>query len=303
MMTRKARAGSAAAVRSLTPASPSSVLARVGRVVLWLAVGFVLVRGVGAVLDTSATRGPAGVRASAAQVWPDDEARAFAVSFTRAYLSFSPNDPAGYARRLTPFVSDEVAASVVPRFAPGGPTQVVQTASVARVARVDAGRAFVTVAATVASAADVSARYVTVPVARDGAGGLVVYDLPSLAAPPGRATVAAVETESLAPGDEGAIGDVLTRFLRAFLAGRAADLEYFVPAGVHIGALAQRYELVGVDSLAQIGAGSPRARTVLIAVRARDATTGAVYALRYRVRMVRRDRWYVAAVNSPTRER
>ena len=299
MMTRKARAGSAAAVRSLTPGSPSSVLAGFGRLALWLAIGFVLVRGVGAVLDTSATRGPAGVRASAVQVWPDDEAQAFAVSFTRAYLSFSSADPAGYARALAPFVSDEVAASVVPRFAPGGPTQVLQSASVARVARVDAGRALVTVAAAVASAGDVSARYVTVPVARDGAGGLVVYDLPSLSAPPGHATVADVETESLAPGDEAAIGDVLTRFLRAFLAGRAADLEYFVPAGVHIGALAQRYELVGVDSLAQLGAGSPHARTVLIAVRARDAGTGAVYALRYRVRMVRRDRWYVAAINSP----
>jgi hypothetical protein len=275
MMTRKARAGSAAGVRSLTAASPSSVLARVGRVVLWLAIGFALVRGVGAVLDTSATRGPAGVRASAAQVWPDDEARAFAVSFTRAYLSSSPDDPSAYARALAPFVSDDLAASVGPQFPRGGPTEVVQTVSVARVARVDPGRAMVTVAAAVASAGVVSTRYVTVPVARDGAGGLVVFDLPSLAAPPGRATVAAVETESLAPGDEGAIGDVLTRFLRAFLAGRAADLEYFVPAGVHIGALAQRYELVGVDSVAQLGAGSPRARTVLIAglqpqLRARD---------------------------------
>ena len=303
MMNRKRRAVSAAAVRSLTPASPASVLARIGRLALWLAIGFVLVCGVGAVLDTGATRGPGGVRASAAAVWPDDEARAFAVSFARVYLSSSPNDPDGYARGLVGFVSDEVGASMVPRFAPGGPAQVVQTAAVARVARVDAGRALVTVAAAVASAGDVSTRYVTVPVGRDDAGGLVVYDLPSLSAPPGRATVAEVEAESLAPGDEGAIGDVLTRFLRAFLGGRAADLEYFVPAGVHIRALAQRYELVDVDSLAQIAAGSPRARTVLIAVRARDAATGVVYALRYRVRMVRRDRWYVAAVNSPTRER
>ena len=274
-----------------------------GRVALWAVVAFLLARGAGEVLAGSEPSPPAKLARSMAAGWPDDEARAFAVSFARAYLSSSPADPAAYARALAPFVSDQVAASVVPRFPRGGPTEVVQTASVARVARVDAGRALVTVAAAVASAGDVSTRYVTVPVARDGSGGLVVYDLPSLSAPPGRATVADVETESLAPGDEGAIGDVLTRFLRAFLAGRAADLEYFVPAGVHIGALAQRFELVGVDSLAQLGAGSPRARTVLIAVRARDAATGAVYALRYRVRMVRRDRWYVAAVNSPTRER
>ena len=303
MMTSKRRARSARAVGSLTPTSPSSVVARVGRLVLWLAIAFVLVRGLGAVLDTSATRDAVGVGASAASGWPDDEARAFAVSFAHVYLSSSPADPAAYAHSLAPFVSEQVAASVVPQLPRGGPTAVVQTASVARVARVDPDRALVTVTAAVASAGDVSTRYVTVPVARDGVGGLVVYDLPSLSAPPGRATVPEVEAESLAPADEGAITDVLTRFLRAFLAGRAADLEFFVPAGVHIGALAQRYELVGVDSLAQIGAGSPRARTVLIAVRARDAGTGAVYALRYRLRMVRRDRWYVAAVNSPTRER
>jgi hypothetical protein len=60
---------------------------------------------------------------------------------------------------------------------------------------------------------------------------------------------------------------------------------------------------VGVDSFAQLGAASPRARTVLVTVRARDTSTRAVYALRYRVRLVRRDRWYVAAINSPARER
>ena len=34
-----------------------------------------------------------------------------------------------------------------------------------------------------------------------------------------------------------------------------------------------------------------------VAVGARDVRSRAVYALRYRVRLVRRDRWYVAGIN------
>jgi hypothetical protein len=36
---------------------------------------------------------------------------------------------------------------------------------------------------------------------------------------------------------------------------------------------------------------------VLATVRAGDVETKAVYALRYRLRLVRADRWYVAAIN------
>ena len=43
---------------------------------------------------------------------------------------------------------------------------------------------------TVAAAATGGTQYLTVPVARDARGGLVVSDLPSLAAPPARASVA-----------------------------------------------------------------------------------------------------------------
>ena len=42
-------------------------------------------------------------------------------------------------------------------------------------------------------------------------------------------------------------------------------------------------------------------RLVLATVDVRDRATGAVLALRYRVRMVRRDRWYVADLNRGVR--
>ena len=49
-----------------------------------------------------------------------------------------------------------------------------------------------------------------------------------------------------------------------------------------------------------VGGGDARERTVVAPVRARDVATGAVYGLRYRLRLVRGDRWYVAAVNQAT---
>ena len=65
---------------------------------------------------------------------------------------------------------------------------------------------------------------------------------------------------------------------------------------------AQRHELVDVVSL---GAGGAGARDGCVRCwrrsRARDAATRVVYGLRYRLRLVREDRWLVAAVNTTTR--
>jgi hypothetical protein len=277
------------------------MLRNIGRVVLWCVLALLLVRGASDVLAGEQPPPRVPDSRSVPASWPGDEARAFAVEFARAYLSYSPRHADRYAHEVLPFVSPEVAGSIVPRFVQRGSRQVVQNAVVARTARVDDARALVTVGATVAGR-DVSTRYLTVPVARDAGGGLVVYDLPSFSAPPSRGRAQTVELEPISGAEGAEVEDVLTRFFRAFLAGRSADLEYFVPAGVRLGALAQRYELVDVDSVEQIGASGGRTRSVLATVRARDAESRAVYALRYRVGLVRRDRWYVAAVNTTQKE-
>ena len=41
---------------------------------------------------------------------------------------------------------------------------------------------------------------------------------------------------------------------------------------------------------------------LLVDVRARDVRSRAIYPLRYRVALVRADRWYVASVNSTPKE-
>jgi hypothetical protein len=281
--------------------TPGGLLKGLGRVALWSVVVLLLLRGAADLLAVEPTAPATPAPRAAAATWPDDEARAFAVAFARAYLGWSPRRPAEYERGLRGFVSPELAGSLVPELAGRGREQTVQTAAVARTARVGADRALVTVAATV-DAERPATRYLTVPVARDAGGGLVVYDLPSFAAPPAGAQIPAPEVEPLTGVDRAAIEDVLARFFRAYLGGDAGELAYLMPAGVRIGALEQPHRLDGLVSIAQLGQPARDGRDVLATVRARDEATGAVYPLRYRVRLVRRDRWYVAAVNNATRK-
>ena len=170
----------------------------------------------------------------------------------------------------------------------------VGSVSVARVARVDDSHALVTVAA----AATGGTRYLTVPVARDARGGLVVSDLPSLAAPPARASVPVRSLESVPAGERGAIEDVVSRFMADYLAGDAGALSLLHAVGradrrARPGARARRRRLAG--------AGWRRRRAARVRCwrrsgpRTRRAST---YGLRYRLRLVREDRWLVAAVNT-----
>jgi hypothetical protein len=256
----------------------------------------ILVRGAGAVLAGGSQDAPPATRAVTSSPWPGDEARAFAADFARAYLTYSPEHPDYHALALRPFLASELQQSAGLQIPDTGPTQTVEQVAVATAEPLDTQRALVTVAATVANRT-VTTRYLTVPVARDPRGALAVYDYPSFAAPPARADVDPEETERLDGREQREIEDVLSRFFAAYLAGREQDLPYFLPTGVSLGALDQRYELRELVSAAQVGDGQGRRRTVLTTLRARDVETNAVHVLRYRVGLERRDRWYVAAVN------
>jgi hypothetical protein len=288
----------------VTGRSPRELLAALGRLTLWLAVTVVLVRGIaGTFTGERPTSAPRVSRAAQAVPWPDDAARAFAVEFVSAYLTHSPADePGAYTTALEAFASPELVSQLAPRFDEHEPREAVRLAAVARAIRVDDGRALVTVAATVAGPS-VARRVVTVPIARDTDGGLVVYDLPSFASSPPRAEAGAPELEPLLGAERAAIVDVLTPFLRAYLAGDSAALAYLTPPDVRIAAAAGRWELVELTSVSATGPATREGRVVLATVQARDVRSRASYALRYRVRLVRRDRWYVADINDTGRGR
>jgi hypothetical protein len=308
-MTRPAAILARLRARSLgaapaAPRTPRELLKTAGRLVLWAAIGLALIRGVGSSAAPDTTPTP---RVDAARVagWPDDAARAFAVEFATAYLTHDPHDASSQARELQTFASPELAAQLAPRSEPGQPRAAVvsvRSAAVAGTARLDDRHALITVAA-VLEGRDVSRRLVTVPVARDTRGGLVVYDLPSFAAAPTRATVGAPAGEPLIGTDRAAITDVVAPFMRAYLAGDSSALAYLVPPGTHITAAAGRWELTDLTSLSALGPDTDTGRNVLATVQARDERLQLTYVLRYRLRLVRRDRWYVAAVNSADEER
>jgi hypothetical protein len=279
--------------------TPRDLLTTAGRLVLWLAVGLVLVRGVGATLEpVRDERRPPAVRAVAVPAWPDDAARALAVEFATAYLTHTPGeDPDLAARRLGALASADMAGELAPQFDHNAPAQEVRSATVARALTLDKRHALITVAATLAIGGELRTRWLTVPVARDQAGGVVVDELPSFAAAPARAVTAAGEDEPLMGADRGPIENVLTRFLSGYLAGDSGGLAYLVAPGTRIAAAAGRLKLLSLTSVLSAGPARGGSRLVLVTAHARDVGSGALYMLRYRIALVRRDRWYVARLN------
>jgi hypothetical protein len=293
----KLRASGPAPVRTLR-----DLLAIAGRLLLWLAIGLVLIRGAGATFSPADEEPrPRTPRAAGAAVWPDDAARALAVEFATAYLTHAPGeDSTAAGRRLGALAASDLAGQLVPSFDDDAPAQGVRSATVERTAGVDARHALITVAATVVTDGEPGTRRLTVPVARDGSGGVVVDELPSFAAAPARASVQPRTAEPLIDEDRGAIEDVLTRFLRSYLAGDSGALAYLTEPGSRIAAAAGHFELVSVPTLSMpdsAGSAGRGRRVVLVTVHARDVESGALYMLRYRIALVRRDRWYVARLN------
>ena len=271
-----------------------------GRVVLWAVLLVVLARGLGAIFGGEHDR-TAGVAGRPAAGFPDAEARAVAARFARAYLSVSPGGDQRRDRVVAGLLADGLsdrAAPVVPRRSPGAR---VAWATVAREDSLGDSRALITVAVFFD---DGRARDLTVPVARDRDGGLVVFDLPYFTAPPARAQLAADEPVALPDEVAGPVGGLAERFLRLYVEGAPrSELAYLLAPGSRVDALAAGLSLVAVDEVGEppgtVQTGGHR--TVLASVRVRDEATGAVYPLRYRLRVTQRDRWYVAAVEGGRR--
>ncbi len=278
---------------------PRELLSRLGRALLWLVVVVVLLRGLAGVVGTE-PRTVSSRAAGTAVVWPDEAAKAYAVEFTAAYLTIDPRDGADARMVLAERTAPEVLDSLLPTLDAEGSRQDVSRATVVDAVKLDADHALITVAATLNGARSRAVR-LTVPVARDAHGGVVVNDLPSLASAPRRADVGPSSGASMLGDDRSAISDVLTRFLTAFVAGDRAGLVYLTPPDTRIVASAGGFELLNVAAPVTIGPTSGRKRLVLATVRVRDRESRATYALRYRVRLVRRDRWYVAAINDSSR--
>jgi hypothetical protein len=268
----------------------------IARGLLWAAVLLVLLRGVADILagDERATPATSAARPAAA-AWPNDEPRAFAISFARAYLTYSPRHPEYHEQAVRPMLTPELRANAALSVPETGDTQTVDQAAVARTERLDNNRALITVASVVFGKT-VTTRYLTVPVARDGRGGLAVFDYPAFTSPPPAASLSAdakAEEESITGPDAEPIESLLRRFFPEYLSGRGDRLSFFLATDAQLASLDQTYEVIDLVSVAQEGEQDGPRRRVLAVVRARDTETRAVYTLRYRVRITRGDRWLV----------
>ena len=143
-----------------------------------------------------------------------------------------------------------------------------------------------------------ASRYVSVPIARDGWGGLAVTGLPSIVPPPSRAALVEDKLTPLSGESAEAISDLATRFIRSYVAGVGrASLAYLLLPDTRVATMPPGLRVLSVDAIDQdVASLRPRRRAVVVSVRAGDADSGAIYPLAYRLTIERRDRWYVAAV-------
>ena len=289
-----ADAGASSSPGSGRGASSVGELARrAGRVALWATLALIFVRGLGAIAAGPQKPVAAKAPVAATAVFPTDETRAFAVRFTRAYLSWRPGDEARHAATVAPFFSTDLRDSAAAGLPRRGPGQTVAQATVARSTDLGSGRALITVASQLAHGRTV---YLTVPVARDGHAGLDVFALPALTAPPPAGAASVSEPDPLTGPAAGEIQTLMQRFLTAYVAGGdPSGLAYLVAPRAAIASMPPGLALGSVDQVSQVGVRGAR-MTVQAAVHVRDRATGASYPLAYRLTLVHTDRWYVTGV-------
>jgi hypothetical protein len=259
---------------------------------LWAFVLLVFSRGLAELI-----RGPQSAQIltpsqASVAAFPDGEARAFAISFARRYLSILPGRERRRERELAPFFAEGIGERAAARIPFHGPSVSVSQATVARELPIADRQALVTVAASMNDGRTV---FLSVPVARDEHGGLVVFDLPAFSAPPGTGRVVASEPVPLTGGEAEAIGDVVRRFLEAYVGGAAPDsLSYYLTPQARVAPMGAGLQLASVEEIAREP--DAPAGELLVSVRVREAMSRTVYPQRFRLTVVKRDRWYVAAV-------
>jgi Conjugative transposon protein TcpC len=262
--------------------SIGSALRVVGRVALWALVGLLLLRGVSGVLSEPRQAGSTAADRSAAA---DPATAAFAVRFARAYLADA--SPQALAPYLAPGVS-------VPAPAGTGTVAQVEQAEVAAVRDLGDRQAIVTVACELG---DARTLYLAVPIVREDAAEVAALGVPAVVAGPGGVGASVEPPRPVAGPDGGAVAELVGRFLPAYLsAASPGDLAYLLAPGATVTPPGGGFELVAIASVKQLGDGEGARRTVIATARVRDAESGAIIPLAYRLRLLHRDRWYVEQV-------
>jgi hypothetical protein len=267
--------------------SVRSLLRSGGRVAIWIVLGLLLVRGLGAV----APREASSPEVASASTTYEAASAAFAVRFARAFLE----DPS--PARLSPFLAERTRIGGGWRGAGRG-AEVAQ-AEVGASEDLGGGRAVLTVACELR---DTRTLYLAVPVFRSEAGEVAALGAPWMVAAPGVAGAAPERPQPLAGPGANRLRRLLAKFLPAYLGSKEASaLAYLLAPGASVQPLGGAARFLSLSGVSQLGSGEGPRRTVLASVRASDPASGAVYPLAYRLDVVRQGRWYVKAVEGAPR--
>lgn len=215
---------------------------------------------------------------------PDRGAEAFAALFARRYLTWDSSDPEAHRRALAPYAGQlEAEAGFQPP--PSGSQQVLWT-QVVRAQAGAGGQRF-----TVAAQTDASGLvYLSVGVRRLAGEALALSGYPAFVGPPPIAPAAAAPSMSEATG--AALGTVVARALRNYLAGQASELAADLAPGAQVSPPAQPLALESLDALEWLREGS----SLYALVHAGDRAGGR-YALAYRLGVAdAAGRWEIDAI-------
>jgi hypothetical protein len=215
---------------------------------------------------------------------PDAAAEWFALSFARAYLTWTSN-PATHETALAPFVG--VGADSDAGLTPAaGSSERVSWVAVAGEHDAVAGERDYTIAAGLASGAT---RYLAVAV--DAAGTPTLMRYPALVAPPPPAPAVALDGSGLPPVTDAALVAVLTRALTNYIGSSSENLAADLAPGARVAPVAKGLTLRAIPRLAIQGADS-----VLAVVTAADAE-GDVFTLGYEVALAQLGgRWEITGI-------
>lgn len=206
----------------------------------------------------------------------------FAQAFARVYLSWNAGRPAEREEQLAGMASAALDPDAGYSPPDSGSERVRWTAAVAD-APSSLGR-------TVVVAVETTRRFVhlAVPVASDAAGRLYAAGYPALVGGPATGTDAQPPTGREVV--DGALRAVVRRALGNYLAREASNLRADLDRGAVVSLPDVPLRLRSVDAITETGAGHVAAQVVA------DELEGGQLTLRYELRVVRRDRWYVRSI-------
>jgi len=214
----------------------------------------------------------------------DAPSRAFALQFARAYLTYDSARPGLRLRALAPFVGGQLDPEA--GLTPGGGRQSVLWTEVASDQRALAGGRLITVAAGISG--ERLPIYLAVAVAHPRGEPIRLLGYPALVGAPAMSTPA--PTPQRETVTDPALGEVVDRVLRNFLAGAAADLRADLTPDAEVTLPTRRLRLEDVSELSWLGEAGSGA---VLATATATEGGGVSYTLTYELGIAYRERPYI----------